>query len=199
MITDQQYQNLAIIASLEIGCIKAVEMVESSGAGPFMQDGRLRILFEAHQFWNALKKRGHDPSSYKSIYSNVLSPVWDRTLYQYGAKEWGRLMLACNIDKEAAYESASWGSFQVMGSNHSMCGFKDVFSFVDSLQVSAYNNVLAFLKFVENAGLVNALRNHKWAAFAKGYNGAGYAQNKYDTKMETAYKSFTLGGTGAIT
>ncbi|HEY4193081.1 MAG TPA: peptidoglycan-binding protein, partial [Mesorhizobium sp.] len=43
-----------------------------------------------------------------------------------------------------------------------------------------------------------ALRNHDWIAFAKGYNGPAFAQNAYDRKIATAYARYaTTGGDGA--
>jgi hypothetical protein len=35
--------------------------------------------------------------------------------------------------------------------------------------------------------LLSALKGKKWAAFAKGYNGADYARNLYDAKLAQAY------------
>jgi hypothetical protein len=35
-----------------------------------------------------------------------------------------------------------------------------------------------------------ALQDRDWAAFAKAYNGKGYAKNKYDEKLAAAYKKF---------
>jgi hypothetical protein len=34
------------------------------------------------------------------------------------------------------------------------------------------------------------LENLDWAKFARGYNGAGYKQNKYDEKLAAAYKKY---------
>ena len=38
--------------------------------------------------------------------------------------------------------------------------------------------------------MAEALRKKNWAAFAKAYNGPGYAKNQYDTKLAAAYASF---------
>jgi hypothetical protein len=39
--------------------------------------------------------------------------------------------------------------------------------------------------------LLAALQSHDWAAFAKGYNGPGYAKNAYDVKLAEAYERFS--------
>lgn len=48
----------------------------------------------------------------------------------------------------------------------------------------------ASVNFIKNSGLADDLKNHRWAAFARGYNGPGYAKNKYHTKLEAAYKKW---------
>jgi hypothetical protein len=44
--------------------------------------------------------------------------------------------------------------------------------------------------FIKSANLVKARKELNWAAFAKGYNGPGYAKNAYDTKLAQAYAKF---------
>jgi hypothetical protein len=38
--------------------------------------------------------------------------------------------------------------------------------------------------------MLAALQKKDWKAFARLYNGPGYAQNGYDEKLSTAYSSF---------
>jgi len=38
--------------------------------------------------------------------------------------------------------------------------------------------------------MAEALRKRNWAAFAKAYNGPGYAKNQYDTKLAASYATF---------
>ena len=45
-------------------------------------------------------------------------------------------------------------------------------------------------RFVLKNGLAPALRRKDWANFARGYYGPGYAENRYDDKMASAYASF---------
>jgi len=77
-----------------------------------------------------------------------------------------------------------------MGFNHAMCGFDSVGAFADAMKESEGAQLLAFVGFVKSAGLSDELRNKNWAAFARGYNGAAYKKNNYDTKMAAAYKKF---------
>ena len=55
----------------------------------------------------------------------------------------------------------------------------------------ATQQLALFVKFVSRPPYLPALRAHNWAAFAKAYNGPGYAQNKYDSKLAAAYKRWS--------
>jgi hypothetical protein len=49
----------------------------------------------------------------------------------------------------------------------------------------------AFVSFVRSRStMAEALRKKNWAAFAKAYNGPGYAKNQYDTKLAASYAKF---------
>lgn len=198
VLTDVMYGDAAKEINCDIPSIKAVEEVESNGKA-FLADGRLPILFEGHQFWKALERRKYNVVALADnpTYSNVLYKHWDKTKYKGGAKEWDRLQLACTIDKEAAFESASFGAFQIMGFNYKICGFKSVFEMVDFMKVNKYNQLICFLRYVKAAGLDKALRLHRWPVFAEGYNGPGYKGNPfttnddYDLKLAKAYAKYS--------
>ena len=48
-------------------------------------------------------------------------------------------------------------------------------------------HLTAFCHFISASNLGGALRNHNWAAFAKGYNGEDFKINQYDTKLANAF------------
>ena len=48
----------------------------------------------------------------------------------------------------------------------------------------------AMCRYIEINGLVNALKNKDWKAFALGYNGKAYKENNYDVKLGSTYKKF---------
>jgi hypothetical protein len=41
---------------------------------------------------------------------------------------------------------------------------------------------------LRNKHLIEPLNKHEWAVVARGYNGSGYAANRYDTRLADAYK-----------
>lgn len=166
--------------------IHAVCDVEAGGAG-FLPDGRPKILFEAHSF-HSLTGGKYDRSD-----PNVSSATWDRSLYGAGgAHQYDRLAHAMKLDRSAALQAASWGMFQVMGSNFKVCGFADVEAMVAAMMVGERAHLDAFAAFVEGNHLDDELRAvpPAFAAFARGYNGPGYAQNAYDTKLAAAWRKW---------
>ena len=167
--------------------VKAVVEVESAGSG-FIADGRVKILFEGHIFWRQLKERGIDPAPIAREHPNVLYPSWTKAHYRGPAGEWARLEEAKAINRDAALCSASWGLFQIMGFHYKTCGFESVVDFVDAQAVSEDEQLQTFCAFMRAEGLSRYLKAHDWAGFAKRYNGAGYAANRYDTRLAAAYQ-----------
>ncbi|WP_370895786.1 N-acetylmuramidase domain-containing protein [Chryseobacterium gossypii] len=181
---------------LELAAVKAVNEVESSGKG-FLINNKPKILFEGHIFWRELKKREIDPNQYYNASSkDILYPKWTKIYYQGGVKEYDRLNEAISLGsdtrfKDAALSSASWGCFQIMGFNARDLGYSDVNDFVSKMEINEGEHLKAFGKFLDRNGLLIHLRNKNWAAFAKGYNGEGYRQNKYDEKLAKAYAKYS--------
>lgn len=172
--------------------VRAVVEVESGGSG-FLPDGRVKILFEAHVFWRELKARGIDPAGLAEEHPSILSPTWDRTKYRGGAGEWDRMAEAIGLNEEAALCSASWGLFQIMGNNHMVCGFATVREFVAAMNSGPAAQLAAFAEFLRARRLVRYLADLDWAGFARGYNGPGYAANRYDVKLRAAFERCSEG------
>src|SRR6267142_882387 len=101
---------------VEPAAIHAVCDVESAGSG-FLPDKRPVILFESHSF-HTLTEGAYDDSD-----PGISTPSWVRNYGAGGAHQYDRLLEAVTLDRRAALQSASWGRFQVMGSNYSVCGF----------------------------------------------------------------------------
>ena len=200
MITENEFKVAADLIGCEINVIKAVYYVEAAGRG-YLPDKRVKILFEGHRFWKNLQKAGADPQAFIKAnpgYSNVLYKFWDKKQYKGGAFEWMRMSLAievCNklgVPTECAMDSASYGSFQILGENSVACGYATAHE-----MIAAYNNggeaeqLNSFVRFVKATGLDDELRAKNWAAFAKGYNGTAFRLNKYDTKLANQYLKYS--------
>lgn len=191
------FKELGRYLNCEPAALKAVEEVESGCRGGFLPSGRPQILFEGHQFYKRLKE-SHSEAFAKQIQSrfpNICYPKWDKKQYKGGEAEWERLIIARSVDPIIADMSASWGIGQVMGFNYAACDCNSVVEFVDKMCKSKESQLELWFRFLKNTpACINALRKKDWAAFAKNYNGPGYAQNKYDTKLANAYAKYVKQG-----
>ncbi len=197
LLSEQDLIDFAEQYNLEIATVKAVNEIESSGKG-FLNDGRPKILFEGHVFWRELQKRNINPEPLLNEQSkNVLYKKWTKIYYLGGTKEYSRLEEAARLldSKEvhnAAYCSASWGAFQIMGYHYQSLGYNDIDTFVAKMYEHEREHLKAFGKFLEINNLIIHLQNKNWAKFAKGYNGPSYKLNKYDIKLANSYKKYSF-------
>lgn len=183
-LTENDYQRAADRLGCEVAAIKAVDAVEASGAG-FLPSGEPKILFEAHIFDRLTKGR------FRRDFPEISSAKWDRSLYgPAGQHQHKRLAQAVALDRGAALQSASYGRFQVMGFNWKLCGYRSLQHFINAMYRSEGDHLDAFIGYVIGRGLADELQRKDWAGFALGYNGPGYKENHYDTKLAAAYKRF---------
>jgi hypothetical protein len=187
---DDDFHRSATELGVEVAAIRAVASVESGGRSGFGDGNRPVLRYELHVF----DKRTH--GKYHRTHPHLSQPTLAAgNPYHVGGQvnEYSLLHGAMILRNcvETAWESASWGMFQIMGFNHS--GFGDVGSFVAAMYNSEGEQMRSFLAYCRGAGLANALRTHDWAGFARGYNGAGYAVNHYDVNIANAYARFSAG------
>jgi hypothetical protein len=181
-LSAQDYDTAATEMGIEAAAIHAVADVEAGGRTGFDAQGRPKILFEGHKF------RSFTGKVYDLKYPWLSKTYPDsRTFYKWD--QWSRIYEAMDLNVEAALKAASWGLFQVMGFNHN--GWGSATEFAKAMFVSEYNHLKGFMSFCKDNNLTKYITDHNWATFALKYNGADYATNGYDTKMEAAYKRHT--------
>lgn len=167
------------------------DILALDGPGGFLDGPHLpKILFEAHVFDRFTEGK------YRASHPNLSSARWDRKLYVGGQAEYIRLWKAMALDRQAALLSASVGGAQIMGFNHKAAGFDSVEAFWQAMKLSEAAHLKAFASFISAKRLVTALRaisNVAAAciAFAKGYNGTGYAANNYHVKIAAAHARYS--------
>jgi N-acetylmuramidase-like protein/putative peptidoglycan binding protein len=164
----------------------AVVRVETRGWG-FLADRRPQILFERHIFHRETQ----------GAFDATAPEISDPSPGGYGASgahQYDRLAAAIALDRQAALRSASWGIGQIMGFHASTLGFGGVDAMVTAMVESEDLQLHAMTRFIGSAGLDAALKQCDWARFARGYNGAGYASNQYDTKLARAYADLATKG-----
>ncbi|GHD42625.1 hypothetical protein GCM10017083_07850 [Thalassobaculum fulvum] len=191
-LKDSDFERAAARLGCEVAAIRAVAEVESGGRSGFLPDKRPKILFESRWFHKLTGGR------YDASHGGISTPTWVRN-YRGGAAEYQRLNEAIALDREAALKSTSWGMFQILGVNFAVAGFGDVQAYVTAQLVSEGAHLDAFAGFVTANRLDDELRDRRWSDFARGYNGPGYRQNRYDEKMADAYARYSGGAIAPTT
>lgn len=175
-----------VVADLRVGIpeLLAVLAVESRNCG-FLPDRRPIILFERHIFHKLTRGRFSEHNR------GISNPVAGG----YGglAKEYPRLEEAITLDRDAALKSASWGAGQIMGFNHAAAGFADVATMVSAMQRSEDEQLDSVAAFLKKNNFVRFLQSRNWTALARGYNGAAFAKNKYDVRLNGAFQQYASG------
>jgi len=174
---------------VETAAFRAVITIEAAGSG-FDYMKRPKALFERHKFYHQLQD---SPEALKdAVDAGLAYPTWGEKPYPKGSDAvYAEIDHAVSIAPIPALLSTSWGLGQIMGSNFKMAGCESVEKMVEEAKDSEAGQLRQMASYIRSAGLIPALKDKNWAAFARGYNGAGYAQNHYDVKLEAAYKVLT--------
>jgi hypothetical protein len=173
---------------VSVPAFRAVITVEAAGSG-FDKAGRPKALFERHHFFKHLK--ANPDQLEQAIAAGLAYRTWGEKPYPKGSDAvYSEIVRACEINENAALLSTSWGLGQVMGSNYKMVGCASVEDMVREAVESEAGQLRQMAGFIKSANLVKPMKDLNWAAFAKGYNGPGYAKNAYDTKLAQAHAKF---------
>jgi hypothetical protein len=174
--------DIAVFAA-RLGCtakqVQAVAKVESAGTG-YTNSGLPKQLFERHYF-HRLTEGEWTPS----IFSQ---PKWGG----YSSSDtWERFRLALERDPWAAYQSASWGKFQVMGAHWKTLGYPSPYSMAWTLAQSEADHYEMLARFIEANNMKHAMQAlstnpETCREFARKYNGPQYSKNQYHKKLAEA-------------
>lgn len=180
--------------------LKAVVEVESNGKIFAVIDGTRRpmILFEQHIFYRRLSAAAQA----EAVQLGLASKRANKRLYgKTQAERWAQieageaLLKRHKLPAGAARESASYGVGQVMGYHWKSLGYASLAQFLKTVESGVEGQVDAMMRYIVVNNLDDEIREGRWAAFARGYNGKAYRKNRYDTKLEEAAAAY--GGTVA--
>lgn len=179
-------EELAARIGVESAALCAV--VEVEGGDP------AGILYEKHKFPPNLRKLAGASAGPLIVEAKRQGLAVDKWLgrAQYTDQR-GRaaniaiLNRAMKIHREAAQQAASYGAFQVLGSNYAAAGFASAEELRTAYDSGLPPQIESFVQLAEAWGAIDHLRARRWASFAKIWNGAGYKKNAYDTKLAAAY------------
>jgi hypothetical protein len=178
--TDIEIEALAARLGCQVKQIRAVAAVESGGAA-FDRQGRPKILFERHLF-HRLTNGEFSPT----IYS-------DPKAGGYADDSWQKLALAACKNPKAAFSSASWGKFQVLGMHWAALEYPSAIDMAYSTVTGEAAHYEMLARYIERNGLRHALAKLSTdplscQEFAAGYNGPGYRKFDYDVKLARAMR-----------
>lgn len=182
-LTEDDFREVAKHLGVDVAAIKAVVDIE---AGPshqgFAAPGQPLVNFDLTMFRKFAAKRGINLNRYSKSHSTVFSPSRGSQTRAYA-----RVNAARTINPNAAIEGTFWGMFQIGGFNYDKCGTSSLEEFEQLMSRSERDQLDLFANFITSTGLVKHLKSHDWDAFARGYNGPGYAARSYHTRMARAY------------
>lgn len=172
---------------LEPAALLAIAEIESAGQVFAKVDGRNEplIRFEGHYFDRRLSGAKQEQARAAGLAAPTAGTVANP---RSQAARWRMIAQAAAIDHVAAYESTSWGLGQVMGAHWQWLGFDHVDALVTEARSGAAGQARLMARYIDKAGLTDALNDHDWHAVGHGYNGPGYARNGYHTKLANAYR-----------
>lgn len=167
-----------------LGCtvkqLNAVAKVESAGGG-FDNTGKPKILFERHWF-HRLTGGKWTPASFSMAKAGG-----------YSDPSWEKLSSACGRDPDAAFSSASWGKFQILGTHWQRLGYPSAYSMAWTSAQSEADHYEMLVRYIEVFKLQKALQALSenpadCVEFASRYNGPAFRKNRYDEKLAEAMR-----------
>jgi len=176
--------------------LKAIHKQESAGAG-FLKDGRSKILFERHYMYRLLKQRGYSKaklSELEELYPNIINtnPQQKGTYGTYPA-QYDKMKIAESINVDAALQSASYGSMQVMGTNYKGL-YKTPTDMYNAQQYSSLEQLKFFIHEVKtlHPNLAKELNAKDWEGVAGDYNGKMWRKTNpdYADNLKTYFNKF---------
>lgn len=191
--------DLPVLAPIEPRVAQAILAIESGGQ-TFGPDGRPLIRFEAHIFRQFYK---HDNlwSQYFAVddaqpWVNQLwrpspSGPWQQ-IHVNQASEYAAFDFARSLNPDAAYNSISVGSAQIMGFNHARIGYSTAEAMYNAF-ADGNMQVIGFINYLlSDPDLAAAMRNKDWRTIAAKYNGTG-AVESYSKQLQQAYNNLASG------
>ncbi len=170
--------------NIDPGVAVAVLVTESAGDG--FENGRMKIRFENHIFNMYWGK--HNPERFAQHFAFNPGESWKehqwradpngawQPCHQNQENEWQVFSFARSLDERAAMYAISMGAPQIMGFNHTSIGYGTVQAMFAAFQSDARAQLTSLFRFMEVNGLVQAVRDGDYAAFARVYNGPGQAE-----------------------
>lgn len=159
--------------------------VETRGSG-YDKRGRLVACYEPHKAYQFATGATRD----KLVARGLAYPNWGQK--PYPTDPYPSIIACMAVDEDVAIRATSWGIGQIMGFNYVAAGYNSAHAMLQGfLELGEAEQLEAAVRFIIHEHLDDELREHRWEAFARGYNGPGYARNNYHTKLKLAFEKWS--------
>lgn len=185
--SDEEKASIARALGGTLRQLQTVDEVESGGAG-WDNSGLLKALYERHYYWRRIRVK-------IPFLSNPVPGGYTIDADRNGINDsWEKLADAAMRNPIAAFESASFGRFQIMGAHAKALGYANAIEFAWALsrdEAAHYRALAGFIKVngLQPAFIAISSDAAACRSFAKGYNGAGYWKHNppYDVRLARAF------------
>lgn len=170
--------------------LQAVAEVESAGQVFARVKGKREplIRWEGHYFDQRLTGKERAEARRQGLASPKAGTVKNPASQE---KRWEIVTRAARINRQAALESFSIGLGQVMTAHWKKLGLASVDDMIKLARSGAAGQIDIMARYIDKFGLADELERLDFTAFARGYNGKGFAKYGYHLKMAAAYKRIT--------
>lgn len=187
-ITPQDEIHFAARLGGTVRQLRAVSKVESSGGG-YNDDGQPKALYERHYAWRRLRLN-------IPFLSNPAPGGYTIDADRDGINDsWEKVADMALRNPIVAFESASFGKFQIMGAWGIKLGYANAIEFAYSMVKGERGHYEALVRYIEIFGLKQAFQSlstdpNACKAFALGYNGPAYwkASPPYNERLAAAMR-----------
>lgn len=187
-LTELDFVEVARELDVEVPAIKAVVEIEAGpGHKGFFKEGKPIINFDLSMFREFARRNKISLGKYAKSHAVVFARPNKARYGSQQAAQYARLEAAMTIDTLTAVQGTFWGMFQIGGFNWRQCGTSSPKEFVRLMSRSERDQLELFAEFITRTGMLRHLRAKNWSAFARNYNGPGYASRGYHTKLARAY------------
>lgn len=190
-LTDNDYAEVAAELGVEVAAMKAVVEIEAGRTHQgFWAEGKPLINFDLSVYRRMASRHKINPDKYRASHPLIFSRPDVKRFGSQQAAVQARLDQAMSIDSVSAIEGTFWGMFQIGGFNWRQCGTESPQEFMRLMSRSERDQLALFGEFITRTGLLPALKEKNWSAFARGYNGPSYASRGYHTRLAKAYNKY---------
>lgn len=185
------FVDTAALLGVEVAAFQAVVDVEARAEGYF-SSGAPIMLPERHIAYARTRGAVRD----QLVRAGLAYPKWGTKKYpRSGDARYAMLDQMIAVCGDKAYEFCSFGLPQMMGFNYAACGYSSAVAMFGAFKQSERAQLQAMARFIAAGPKMHAaLKRRDWATFARHYNGPGYRKNRYDDKLDAAYRRRAAAG-----